>query len=143
MSSSFNAPPVPPSDEIDLVALFQAVWQQKVLIVIVTALVGAMAAAYAFFATPEYQVSSVLRPAAINELDALNRSEIYGLPPGEALIRVGASLESYDTRLSFFGLIKIYLRHLSVQEELSSRVLRSSIVTRSIWFCLILKKPTP
>ena len=102
MSSSFNAPPVPPSDEIDLVALFQAVWQQKVLIVIVTALVGAMAAAYAFFATPEYQVSSVLRPAAINELDALNRSEIYGLPPGEALIRVGASLESYDTRLSFF-----------------------------------------
>ena len=58
--------------------------------------------AYAFIATPEYQVSSVLRPAAINELDALNRSEIYALPPGEALTRVGAALESYETRLGFF-----------------------------------------
>jgi LPS O-antigen subunit length determinant protein (WzzB/FepE family) len=61
-----------------------------------------LATAYAFLATPEYQVSSVLRPAAINELDALNRSEVYKLPPGEALLKVGASLESYETRLSFF-----------------------------------------
>lgn len=131
MSSSFNAPPVPPSDEIDLVALFQAVWQQKVLIVIVTALVGAMAAAYAFFATPEYQVSSVLRPAAINELDALNRSEIYGLPPGEALIRVGASLESYDTRLSFFrthqNLFKAFERPGRTLEQSFEEFNRNSI----------------
>lgn len=61
-----------------------------------------LAAAYAFLATPEYQVSSVLRPAAINELDALNRSEVYKLPPSEALLKVGASLESYETRLNFF-----------------------------------------
>ena len=44
----------------------------------------------------------MLRPAAINELDALNRSEVYQLPPGDALIKVGASLESYETRLNFF-----------------------------------------
>ncbi|MGY2409970.1 hypothetical protein [Pseudomonas pergaminensis] len=67
-----------------------------------TALVGVAASAYAFLATPEYKVSSVLRPAAINELDALNRPEIYQVPPGEALIKVGASLESYETRLGFF-----------------------------------------
>jgi LPS O-antigen subunit length determinant protein (WzzB/FepE family) len=63
---------------------------------------GFLAAAYAFLVTPEYRVTSVLRPAAINELDALNRSEIYQLPPRDALIKVGAALESYETRLGFF-----------------------------------------
>lgn len=102
MSSSFRTPPFHPSGEVDLVALLQSVCQQKKLIICVTAVAVFVAAAYAFMATPEYQVSSVLRPAAINELDALNRSEVYKLPPGEALIKVGAALESYDTRLSFF-----------------------------------------
>ena len=102
MSSSFRAPPIPSSDEIDLVALFQAVWKQKKLIMAATASAGLVAAIYAFLTTPQYEVSSVLRPAAINELDALNRSEIYTLPPGDALVRVGASLESYDARLGFF-----------------------------------------
>lgn len=102
MSSSFHISPIPPSGEIDLFALFQAIWQKKRLILLVTASTGLVAATYAFMATPIYQVSSVLRPAAINELDALNRSEIYQLPPRDALIKVGASLESYDTRLGFF-----------------------------------------
>ncbi|NMZ38107.1 Wzz/FepE/Etk N-terminal domain-containing protein [Pseudomonas proteolytica] len=102
MSSSFRASPVPPSGEIDLVALFNIVWRQKKLLAAVTAGVGLLAVAYAFLATPEYRVSTVLRPAALNELDALNRSEIYKLPPPDALLKVGASLESYDTRLAFF-----------------------------------------
>lgn len=102
MSSSFRTPPVPQSDEVDLFALSHAIWRQKKLIAVVAGGVLLAAAAYAFLAPPEYQVSSVLRPAAINELDALNRSEVYKLPPGEALIKVGASLESYDTRLGFF-----------------------------------------
>ncbi|QQU70391.1 chain-length determining protein [Pseudomonas fluorescens] len=102
MSSSFRAPPVSPSDEIDLFTLFQAVWRQKKLISLVTAGVVLVAGIYAFSTTPEYQVVSILRPAAINQLDALNRSEIYRLPPGDALNRVGASLESYEARLGFF-----------------------------------------
>jgi chain length determinant protein (polysaccharide antigen chain regulator) len=78
------------------------VWQRKALVLYVTALVGVATSTYAFLAIPEYKVSSLLRPAAINELDALNRSETYKLPPGEALIKVGASLESYEARLGFF-----------------------------------------
>ena len=101
MISSFRAPPVP-QFEISFMAVSEAVLRQKVFIVLVTAAVGLVALAYAFIATPVYQVSSVLRPAALNELDALNRSEIYSLPPGEALTRVGAALESYETRLGFF-----------------------------------------
>ncbi len=102
MSSSFRAPPVPSTGEVDLLALSQIVWRQKKTVLITTAGVALLAAAYALLATPEYQVSSVLRPAAINELDALNRSEVYKLPPSEALLKVGASLESYETRLNFF-----------------------------------------
>ncbi|MFP3494796.1 Wzz/FepE/Etk N-terminal domain-containing protein [Pseudomonas sp. SIMBA_059] len=102
MSSSFRAPPVSSSDEIDVVALFRTMWRQKILIILVAAGGALVAAAYAFTVTPVYQVSSVLRPAAINELDALNRSEVYSLPPSAALLRVGASLESYETRLGFF-----------------------------------------
>ena len=131
MSSSFRAPPLPPSDELDLVALAQALWQQKFLIIIVTVLAGCIAAAYAYLATPEYQVSSILRPAAINELDALNRSEVYGLPPGDALIKVGASLESYETRLSFFrthqNLFKAFERPGRTLEQSFEEFNRNSI----------------
>ncbi|AUZ45519.1 Wzz/FepE/Etk N-terminal domain-containing protein [Pseudomonas orientalis] len=102
MSSSFRVPPVPSSGEIDLAALLSAVWQKKKIIMLAAIGFGLVAACYAFLATPQYQISSVLKPAALNELDALNRSEVYKLPPSEALIKVGASLESYDTRLGFF-----------------------------------------
>ncbi|KTC19659.1 chain-length determining protein [Pseudomonas marginalis ICMP 9505] len=87
---------------MDLVALFQSVLQQKKLIALFAAGAVLVAGIYAFSVTPEYQVSSVLRPAAINELDALNRSELYKLSSGEALLKVGAALESYETRLGFF-----------------------------------------
>ncbi|MDY0835433.1 Wzz/FepE/Etk N-terminal domain-containing protein [Pseudomonas sp. SED1] len=104
MSSSFRAPslPAPMSDEVDLVAIVKALWQQQRLLA-ASVMVGLLFAGIGIFiSTPEYQVSSVLRPAALNELDALNRSEIYSLPPTEALSKLGASLESYETRLEFF-----------------------------------------
>ncbi|MFI8608346.1 Wzz/FepE/Etk N-terminal domain-containing protein [Pseudomonas sp. NPDC077649] len=91
-----------PSDEIDLAALFHSLWEQKWLVALVTLLVGLAAVTYAFLATPEYQVQSVLRPAAIKDLDALNGTDIYELEPAQAMRRVGAALESYDSRLEFF-----------------------------------------
>ncbi|WP_315852819.1 Wzz/FepE/Etk N-terminal domain-containing protein [Pseudomonas tumuqii] len=102
MNAITSAMPQFSSDEIDLAALFRALWKQKLLIVSVTLLVGLLAAAYAFLATPEYQVQSVLRPALIKDLDALNRSGVYELTPSQAMQRVGATLESYESRLEFF-----------------------------------------
>lgn len=61
-----------------------------------------MALGYVSFAQQVYQTSSLLRPAAINELDALNRSQVYTLPAADALLKVGLALESYENRLSFF-----------------------------------------
>lgn len=91
-----------PSDEIDLFELFGAVWKQKKLVLGCTLLAGLLGVGYAYLAPRVYQVSSVLRPAAINELDALNRSEVYKLPPADALTKVAAQLDSYETRLGFF-----------------------------------------
>ncbi|MBJ2182316.1 MULTISPECIES: LPS O-antigen chain length determinant protein WzzB [Pseudomonas] len=90
------------SDEIDLLELFHSIWQQKKLVVGCTILAGVLGVGYAFLAPRTYEVSSVLRPAAINELDALNRSEVYKLPPADALSKVGARLDSYEARLGFF-----------------------------------------
>ena len=69
------------STEIDLLDLFHSFWQQKALIAGTVVVAGAIAVGYVLLAQPVYQASTVLRPAAINELDALNRSEVYTLPP--------------------------------------------------------------
>lgn len=90
------------SDEIDIFELFHAIWKQKKSIIGCTILAGFLGVGYAFLAPRVYQVSSVLKPAAINELDALNRSEIYKLPPADALAEVAAQLDSYEVRLGFF-----------------------------------------
>lgn len=90
------------SDEIDLVELFRSLWVQKWLIAGATAACGCLAAAYAFLATPVYEVQSLLRPALVKDLDELNGTGIYELSAKSALQRVGASLDSYETRLGFF-----------------------------------------
>lgn len=90
------------TDEIDLVELFQNLWQQKALIIGCTFLVTLLAAIYAFMATPQYQVQSILRPAPLKELDELNSTGVYSLSPEDALKRVGAALDSYSTRAEFF-----------------------------------------
>lgn len=90
------------ADEIDLFELFQSIWQEKILIVIITAVITVLALIYALTATPVYQVQSIVKPTASKDLDELNGTGIYKLSPGDALTRVGASLESYDTRLDYF-----------------------------------------
>jgi chain length determinant protein (polysaccharide antigen chain regulator) len=89
-------------DELDLVELFRALLQQKYLILAVAGVVTLAAVAYAFLATPYYQVQSVLRPVDRGSLDELNGTGVYELTPVEALNLVGAGLSSYENRLAFF-----------------------------------------
>lgn len=113
------------TDEIDLFALIQSLWQQKKLIAGTTLAVGAIALTYAMLAPRVYQASTVLRPAAINELDALNRSEVYKLPPTEALLKVGAALDSYETRFTFFQSNQDLFKPLQKKACRWNRVLKS------------------
>lgn len=91
------------STDVDLVVTLQVLWKKKLKIVLAAMVFGVLAAIYAVAVTPEYEVRTVLRPPALNELDALNRSKVYTLTQGEALKRIGASLESYETRFNYFG----------------------------------------
>lgn len=104
LALSTISPAVQPAvkDEIDLVELIHSLWEQRLLVGLVTLLVTVAAAAYVFLVTPEYQVQSVLRPAGLQDLDILNSSDVYALTPEQALQRVGAALESFERRLEYF-----------------------------------------
>ncbi|ORT71983.1 chain-length determining protein [Pseudomonas mosselii] len=90
------------SDELDLFELIRTLWRKRVFILAVGGVCAVMGGATAFVLPLEYEASTTLRPVELNQLDALNRSKIYSLPPAEALKRVGARLDSYNTRLEFF-----------------------------------------
>jgi LPS O-antigen subunit length determinant protein (WzzB/FepE family) len=102
VTSISPTPSVLPREEIDVLAILHALWRQKVLISAVALVFSSLAAALAYSITPEYEVSTILRPPALNDLDELNRSKVYSLSPGQALVRVGAALDSYETRLGYF-----------------------------------------
>ncbi len=89
-------------DEFDLFRVIKELWRRRAMIIAIAFVVTLLGLVYAFFVTPEYEVRTVLRPAALNDLDALNRSGVYNLPPGAALVRVGAALDSYEIRLNYF-----------------------------------------
>lgn len=91
----------PASDEIDLFDVLQAIWKQKAWVIGCALIAVLLGAVYAFTSPPVYQVSSVLRPVAINELDALNRYDLYKLSPADALAKVAVQLDSYETRSAF------------------------------------------
>lgn len=102
MNSVERAPSMVASGEIDLFRIFRSIWRRRTLIIGVAGVFALIGVAVTYTITPVYEASTTLRPVALNQLDALNRSEIYKLPPAQALKRVGAALDSYNTRLDFF-----------------------------------------
>ncbi|PLU85966.1 MULTISPECIES: Wzz/FepE/Etk N-terminal domain-containing protein [Pseudomonas] len=90
------------SGEVDLFDLFRIIWRRRAFIVAIGVFFAIIGVALAYVIPPEYEASTTLRPVELNQLDALNRSKIYSLPPEEALKRVGARLDSYNARLEYF-----------------------------------------
>lgn len=70
-----------PSDEIDLLELFESLWKQKLLIAIVTLIVTVVAIGYAFFSAPVYEAKTSLLPPRLADIAGYNlgRAEA-GLP---------------------------------------------------------------
>ncbi|WP_368972569.1 Wzz/FepE/Etk N-terminal domain-containing protein [Pseudomonas urmiensis] len=102
MTSITPLPQATLHDHIDFRSLLKSIWQRRLLIGLIAGCCALVSGLYAFTAIPEYQVSTVLLPVALNDLDELNRTKVYELPPLEALNRVGLALDSYDTRLGYF-----------------------------------------
>lgn len=102
MNSVVRSPSMAAPGEIDLFNVLRTIWRRRLLIVAVGGVCALVGAAVAYNITPVYEASTSLRPVALNQLDALNRTKIYSLPPEAALKRVGATLDSYNARLDFF-----------------------------------------
>lgn len=77
------------SGETGLFDLVRTHWRRRVLIWAVGGVCAAIGGAIAYALPSEYGVSTTLRPVALNQLDALNRSKIYSMPTAGALKRVG------------------------------------------------------
>ncbi len=60
------------SDEIDLLELFQNLWQQKGLILIFTVLALTSAAAFAFLSPPEYEAKAGVLPPQLSDIAGYN-----------------------------------------------------------------------
>ena len=97
-----RGPYVAAASEVDLFNLFWAIWRRRVFIIAVGGFFAVLGLALAYLIPSEYEAITTLRPVELNQLDALNRSKIYSLPPAEALKRVGARLDSYNARLEYF-----------------------------------------
>ena len=102
MNSVQRVSTIAASGDIDFFTIFRTVWRRRMLVVGVAGACALLGGVVAFAISPVYEVATTLRPVALNQLDALNRSKIYSLPPDEALRRVGATLDSYQARLEFF-----------------------------------------
>lgn len=100
-----------PSVEIDLVEWLKHLWKQKLLIALVTLIITAVAASYAFLSTPVYEAKTSLLPPRSADIAGYNlgRAEA-GLPEftvKEIYSIFTQNLRSENQRNSFFQ--QIYL----------------------------------
>ncbi|HHV03425.1 MAG TPA: chain-length determining protein [Bacteroidales bacterium] len=128
----------PNADEIDLFELFQSLWQEKILIVLVTAVITAVALIYALTATPVYQTQATLvappafaiqgynegRMEAFREVSESGDKGVRGLAAKpftvDDIFKIYRSkLNSLQLRTAFFE--EVYLPSLSAEEQQKNR----------------------
>lgn len=112
------------SEDIDVVRLVRGLWQQRLLVILTTLLVLFVAIAYAFFATPIYQVKIFVQPPTQNDIAHLNYGR--GGQSGLDMITVKdvynvyvRNLQSESLRRDFFH--KVYMPSLSAEERVGSQ----------------------
>lgn len=139
-SSMPNQPSSQPgySGEIDLFELFQSLWEEKIVIVLVTAVLTALAVIYALTATPIYQAhSSLISPPAaaiqgynqgrieafrnVNKKDDKDTeySMAKALTVDDVYKTFKKNLTSLRLRTAFFE--EVYLPSLTVEEQKRNR----------------------
>jgi len=86
-------------DEIDLFELFQSLWQEKVLIVLITAIVTAVALAYALTATPIYQTQASLVPPPAYAIQGYNEGRVDNRRKSSERNRDGSQEQGIEARV--------------------------------------------
>lgn len=119
-----DASPASRNDEIDLVELLQALWSQKWLITLLTVLVTACAAGYAFLSKPVYEARVAVLPPALSDIAGFNLGRIndFGLKPfsiAEVYAVFTHNLQSDKARRRFFK--EVYLPSLTEDKRTDSQ----------------------
>src|SRR5690606_16429924 len=106
-------------DEIDLFGLIEGLWKQKVLIIVTTVVVTAIAVAYALLAKPVYEAKVFVQPPTQNDISPLNYGR--GGNTGLSMLTVKdvydiylRNLQSESLRREFFR--NVYLPSLPEEE---------------------------
>lgn len=110
-------------DEIDLFELFQTLWEEKVLIVLITLVCTIAAALYAFTAQPQYSVSMTLKPAPLSLYGEL----VAGME-GDANKSIGLGRSTAEQILGQFA-NNLQLRANRAQNATSEGVLGLNVTT--------------
>lgn len=106
-------------DEIDLRELFAGLWAERLLILLVTLVVGAGAAAYAFLAAPVYEAKSSLLPPRLSDIAGYNvgraEAKLVEFKVADVYSVFTRNLISESARRSFFR--EVYLPSLTEEQR--------------------------
>lgn len=144
-------------DEIDLIELIRGLWQQKLLIILATLMVGGAAVAYALLATPVYEAKAYVQPPSQNDIAHLNygrgeNSELEVLTVKDVYDVYLRNLQSESLRRRFFQ--DVYLPALTAEERQGSqdelyeelgKVLKVTVANKEIptRFAITVNMPDP
>ncbi|MFO3722731.1 LPS O-antigen chain length determinant protein WzzB [Pseudomonas sp. HLMP] len=111
-------------DEIDLFELIEGLWKQKVLIIVATVVITAIAVAYALLAKPVYEAKVFVQPPSQNDIAPLNygrggNTELSMLTVKDVYEIYLRNLQSESLRREFFR--TVYLPSLSEDERKGSQ----------------------
>lgn len=116
------------SDEIDLVELVKALWSQKLIMIAVTIVGGAIALAYALLSTPVYEAKATVLPPLLSDITAYNagrdassgnQAQLKLFTTDDVYSVFTRNLKSLALRRDFFE--EVYVPSLSENERSSPR----------------------
>lgn len=115
------------ADEIDLFELAQSLWQEKALIILITAVITALALVYAITTTPIYKAQASLTPPpayaiqGYNEgrMEAFRNTGVKEFTADDVAIAYLSNSKSLQLHNEFFE--TVYVPSLTAEEQESSR----------------------
>ncbi len=135
------------SDEIDLVELFQGLWQQKLLIIAFTVVATVAAAAFALLSTPEYEAKAGVLPPRLSDIAGYNLGrESYNIRRADAEIdrfAVSDIYEVFKTNLLSISLKDSFLRETSSPKSVVIKVHAPDEKKRPDFYEVVVKYKSP
>tara|TARA_R110001592_G_scaffold122742_1_gene329763 strand:+ start:700 stop:1740 length:1041 start_codon:yes stop_codon:yes gene_type:complete len=139
--------PAVDSDEIDLVELFQCLWQQKLLIMAFVAVATIAAAAFAFLSPPEYEAKAGVLPPRLSDIAGYNLGrESYNIRCAEAEIDRFAESDVYGvfkTNLLSVSLKNSFLRETPSPSSAVIKVHAPDVKRRPDFYEVVVKHKSP